>query len=149
MYHTAKAQLGGYDVPCLLSNPLKNLIVVLFITSSRYLSMPTLSPLLQSLDLSGSNLPGNGLGQLLSALTQRKRLSSSSQQHSLKLSLCQCGIQGPLPKLDAADYITVVTNSLMLLKAKQFCTDKFVVMLELYGNDNLCKSQLESWTQFS
>ncbi len=113
----------------------------------RYLSTTTLNPLLQSVDLSGSCIRGNGLEQLLSSLTRRKRLVSSNQQNSMKLSLCQCGIEPPLPEIDRGN-IVVVTNSSMLLKVKQLCTDRFVLMLELYGNDSLCQSQLESWTQF-
>ena len=100
----------------------------------RYISMPTLSPLLQSVDLSGSNLPDNTLEQLLSALTHRARSLSSSQQKSIKISLCQCGLKTPLP-LVHDEAIVVVTNPSLLLKTKQSCTDKFVAMLELSDND--------------
>ena len=60
-------------------------------------------------------------------------LQSSS---TLKLILSGCGLESPLPQtlIEAVKDLVIVTNASMLLKAKQACTDQFVVSLELCGN---------------
>ena len=99
---------------------------------------------MQALDLSGNpSLGRDGLDQLLTALAQRK--ASGFGQNSFKLSLCDCGLEPPLPEIVDKDSLVVVTDPLVFLKAKQSCINKFVVMVELYGNC-LCKTDLDSWT---
>ena len=52
----------------------------------------------------------------------------------LKLILSGCGLESPLPPTlitAVKDLVIIVTNG---LKAKQTCSNQFVVMLELCGN---------------